>query len=572
MDTILEKIRGAIKRSAWVALLWAACAVPVPAKAQEVPDSVYKATLAQAMRKVAENSYPSAIMYFKQCIAQAPEQAVPYYQLAVIYARLGDDNQAVYYARKAFELAPESLWYEEYLLSLAVKYQKMEAVQAVFERRFVRDDSILPDLLDAYAYTQAWDKALAALNGYEKKHGRSMQTTAYRKDIYLKSKDYKNALAQLKVLQKASPDNAQYAVERAAVLGATGRADESWKYLEGFLAGHPADGYVAYNLLPHYNETGDHDKMFSALQVVAADTTLDVKDRLKVLDMTATVASRQEKYGLAFEKALDLILNGTREPLAYAYASEYYYTRGDEQRGFELLRQAVHGGFKDQNAILRLLYTEAQAEDFQALYKDARLVLDSIGESAEIHYLYGFAAHSLGDDRTAIPAFERGKELARGGSVPLYLDICSILGSLYGDRGDFEKSVENFEMVLMIDPDNAPALNNYGYQLACRGLDLDRARAMLEKALKIMPDEAAFLDSYAWILYLQKEYREALSVIERSLELDEDPSAEVLEHYYEILLAVGDEDRAAKAKERYEAKKVLENEQVAGEMPGEDGK
>ena len=94
--------------------------------------------------------------------------------------------------------------------------------------------------------------------------------------------------------------------------------------------------------------------------------------------------------------------------------------------------------------------------------------------------------------------------------------------------------------MLAIDPDNAGALNNYGYFMACRGKDLPRARAMLERALALQRDEPAFLDSYAWILYLQGDYPAALQVIERALSLDDDPSAEVLEHYYRILEASGD--------------------------------
>ena len=111
--------------------------------------------------------------------------------------------------------------------------------------------------------------------------------------------------------------------------------------------------------------------------------------------------------------------------------------------------------------------------------------------------------------------------------------------------------------MLAIDPDNAGALNNYGYFMACRGKDLPRARAMLERALALQRDEPAFLDSYAWILYLQGDYPAALQVIERALSLDDDPSAEVLEHYYRILEASGDA-RADQARERYQAKQAAE--------------
>ncbi len=552
------------KRPAFLFFAWmfGLFLIPGTMAAQPAQDSLYKVTLAQAMQKIAENSYPTAIFNLKKCIEMAPQDAVPYYQLANVYAQLDDGNMAVYYARKAFTLEPANMWYEEYLLTTAVKYRKMEAVQAVLERRFERDGRYLGDLLDTYAFTQSWDKSLSAVNAYEKTHGRSEKTIGYRKDIYLKSKDYKNALAQLKTLQKMSPDNSRYAAERAMIMGLTGQKEESWKYLEDFYRKHPADGYIAYTMLPHYNEVKDYDKMFEAMLVVAKDTSFSVQDRMKVIDMTAMIAMKEQKYLPEFEKALESILSTSNDPVVYAYGSEYYYSQKNEERGFDLLRKAVRGGFSDQGAVMRLLYTEAQAGNFKDLSDDARLILDSIGEAAEVYYMYGYAENSLGKTQSAISALERGKQLAKEGAVQLYVEICSMLGSLYNEAGDAVKSAENFELVLLIDPENAGALNNYGYFMACRGENLSRARTMLEKAVEIKPDEPAFLDSYAWILYLQKDYKGALLKIEESLALDENPSSEVLEHYYKILQANGDTQGAQAAKKRYEDKKKAEESEA----------
>ena len=541
--------------------------MPCAVAAQTAQDSLYRATLSQAMKKVAENNYPSAIYNLKQCIEMQPENAVPYYQLAGVYARLEDGNQAVYYARKAFTLAPDNVWYEEYLLFLASKYKKAEIVQTVLERRFARDDASPVELLDAYAYTQSWDKALSALDAYETRHGRSLITRQYRKDIYLKSGDYKNALAQLKVLQKASPDDSRYVVEKAMVMLRTGDEEGSWKYLEDFFRRHPDDGFVAYTMLSHYNQTKDYDRMFDALLVVAKDTSFNVQDRVKLLDMTAMIANKEQKYLPGFEKALECVLSTSDDPLPRAYASEYYYSRGDEVRGLDLLRKAVRGGFDDPMAVMRLLYTEARDNDYVSLSRDARLVLDSIGEDPEVYYLYGYAIHLQGETEKAVAALERGKQLAREGAVQLYVEICSLLGSLYDDMGDYPRSAENFELVLAIDPDNAGALNNYGYFMARRGENLPRARTLLEKALALRGDEPAFLDSYAWILFLQKDYRNALQTIERALALDPAPSAEILEHYYRILEALGD-DRAEAARKRYEEKKTTE-EQAGTALPAQ---
>ena len=389
------------------------------AQAQTSSDSLFRATLSQAMRKIADDSYPSAIYNLKQCIQMQPEDPVPYYQLSTVYARLDDDTQAVYYARKAFSLAPENLWYEEYLLYLATKYRKPEAVQAVLERRYSRDDTTLGELLDAYAYTESWDKALLALGTYEQRHGRSVATREYRKDIYLHSGDYKGAAEQLKALQKISPDNARYAVEKAMLLSATGDEKGSWDYLEDFFRRHPEDGYVAYTLLSHYHDLGDYARMFEALSVVASDTSFDAQNRLKVLDMTSKIAAQRPEYAPAFEQALGEIIASTDDPMAYAYGSEYYYSRGDEKRGRELLEKAVRGGFNDRAAVLQLLYAEARDNDLETLFHDARMVLDSIGEDPEVYYLYGFSAHSLGQTDQAVAALERGETTGpgRGGTT-----------------------------------------------------------------------------------------------------------------------------------------------------------
>lgn len=532
--------------------------------AQAAADSVFRASLSQAMRKIAQNSYPSAIYNLKECIDAMPDNPVPYYQLATVYAALEDGNQAVYYARKAFSLAPQNAWYQEYLLSLAGKYKKAEVLQLVLEQRFATDVSVLGDLLNAYAYTRSWDKALAALDKYEKQQGADAGSQEARKEIYLKSGNYKAALKSLKTLQKAAPDNSHYAVERTLAMAGVGDTAGSWKYLEAFQRAHPQDGYVAYTLLSHYREIGDARRVFDALQVVAADTVFSGQDKVKVLDKVAPLAVEQPAYRPQFEKALEQVLASSPEdPLVCAYASDYYYGQGREQEGFEWLRKAVRGGFGDRTAVLRLLYAEAQADDFSALQHDALRVLEDIGEDPEVYFLYGYACHQQGDDARAIPALECGKQMARESVLSLYVEICSLLGSLYHYMGDEARSAENFELVLAIDPDNAGALNNYGYFTACAGGDLSRAQQMLERALAIEADQAAFLDSYAWILYLRQDYRVALQAIERSLALDADPSAEVLEHYFRILKALND-PRTGEAEARYRQKQTEEQKVEAG--------
>ena len=528
---------------------------------QDNSDSLYNTALSEAMKNVAADNYPSSIMYLKECIKLKPGKPAPYYELSRVYGKLADGTQAVYYAKKAFALDENNLWYEEYLLSTAARHEKYDAVQMVLERRFARGEDVISGLLDAYSVTGDWDKSLSAVAAYEKKHGRSETSAVYRKDIYLKKKDFKNALAQLKILQKMSPDNSQYAIQRAMVLNASGHSDASWKYLEEFYSKHPSDGMVAYTLLSRYNELNDYDNMFSAIQVVAADTSIVVQDRIKILDMTAPIAAANAQYYPVFEKSLLKVLESAdKVPFAYAYAGDYYFSRGENKKGMEMLRKAIHKGFDDENAALKLLYAQAQEGYFKSLYDDARLVLQQNGENAQVYYLYSFAAHALGDLTTAISAMEQAKSLAKDGSMAFYVEVCAILGSYYHDAGNHDASDANFRLALKIDPENPGVLNNYAYFLALRGKELPEARRMIEKALSHEPEQPSFLDTYAWILYLQKDYAKARTTIERVLSIQADQSSEVLGHYRDILKACGDDEGARKADKMYLEKKAAERE------------
>ncbi len=56
---------------------------------------------------------------------------------------------------------------------------------------------------------------------------------------------------------------------------------------------------------------------------------------------------------------------------------------------------------------------------------------------------------------------------------------------------------------------NAPVLNYYGYMLADRGMRLDEAVALVQRALAQDPTNPAYLDSIGWAYYKQNKLAEA---------------------------------------------------------------
>ena len=98
-----------------------------------------------------------------------------------------------------------------------------------------------------------------------------------------------------------------------------------------------------------------------------------------------------------------------------------------------------------------------------------------------------------------------------------------------------------------MNPDFPPALNYLGYMWAERGTNLQEAFTMIDKALKLEPENGAFLDSMAWVLFQQGKAKEAVPWIEKALKFTNEPDPTLHDHLGDIYLKAGKRDRARDA-------------------------
>ena len=115
-------------------------------------------------------------------------------------------------------------------------------------------------------------------------------------------------------------------------------------------------------------------------------------------------------------------------------------------------------------------------------------------------------------------------------------------GQKFGSLDILERDLQR---VIELDPGNADALNALGYTLADQTERHKEAYALIERALTIKPEEAAFLDSMGWVLYRLDRLPEAIEYLRRAYQLF--PNDEVAAHLGEVLWMDG---------QRFKAKKI----------------
>ncbi len=122
-------------------------------------------------------------------------------------------------------------------------------------------------------------------------------------------------------------------------------------------------------------------------------------------------------------------------------------------------------------------------------------------------------------------------------------------GALFERAKDFDRAERAFRDVLARDPLHAPALNYLGYMFADRGERLDEAVDLIERALKIDPDNGSYLDSLGWALYKQKKLDRAEQVLASAAE-QLPANSVVQDHFGDVLSARGKPREAVQAWER----------------------
>lgn len=127
--------------------------------------------------------------------------------------------------------------------------------------------------------------------------------------------------------------------------------------------------------------------------------------------------------------------------------------------------------------------------------------------------------------------------------------IHEMISNEYAKSGYEEESVRFFEKALEKFPDDPELLNNYSYQLAEKGTELEKALEMAERAVSLKEKNITFLDTKAWALFRLGRYDEAEKIMD-AIFADEasyyhQSSEELYDHYVEIKKALNKSEELA---------------------------
>ena len=291
---------------------------------------------------------------------------------------------------------------------------------------------------------------------------------------------YEPALATLKKAQALSSDSDEILFNESLTYDALGRYAEATQVLQSL---------VTHSAKPD-NHYGDSDK----------------NNRSIFLDRLANVEREQNHTEAAVNAYKQLIpLGGEYAERGYQGAVDAYRDAKQYDKATDVAREAAKampGNKSIQLMLAGQLADTGHADEGVAL---ATAQLKHNDDDRDVYLALAQIDTRLRRWRDASADIDKAAALPTHGDDDSRY-VLFLRGALEERQKHYEAAEEQFRKILALDPNNSMTLNYLGYMLADRGVKLDDALAMLQKAVQLEPQNYAYLDSLGWVYFKLGQY------------------------------------------------------------------
>jgi tetratricopeptide (TPR) repeat protein len=506
--------------------------------------------------------YSKALLFFQRAAEINPDDAGVHYKIAEVLSKDSTRqglNMAVASIELSLKLERKNKYYYQLAAGLYAKLGNFPKAASTLEAMMKEIPDTEEGLYEQAAYhinAGKNDLAMKSLNRAESIFGTNELSSLQKQRLLLEDGKVNEAMAEAERLIKAFPDEPNYVMAFAEMLNQNNQAANAIQYLEKYNASNPGDGNARLLLSAFYKEAGQAEKGNALLASVFDDASVDPSSKVLVIGtLNAEIQQAHEKKtpSASLEQlAISLFqklesTNGADENVSLVGA-DLYLTLNQTTEAIFFYRKSIRQGASGFEPWQNLLLLESQTNQFDSLIAHSEAGLELFPNQAMLYYFNGFGHFRKKNFNEAIYSLEQAKKLSPGNNQ-LLGDVNGMLGDIYNATHQYEKSDQAYEDALAIDPSNAYVLNNYSYFLSLRKEKLDKAEIMASKLAKMFPDNATYLDTYGWVLFVKQKYKEAKKVMEKATSLQQ-ANAIHFEHYGDILFQLGDVDGAVRQWEK----------------------
>lgn len=503
----------------------------------------------EAMRLKEKKDYASAFGLLQHCLDIHPNAASALYEVSQYYMFLRQVPQGQEALERAVASAPDNYWYSQGLASLYQQQNELDKAITLLEQmavRFPGKQDPLFNLLDLYGRQEKYDEVISTLNRLEKHMGKNEQLSMEKFRIYLQMKDDKKAFQEIESLVQEYPMDMRYQVILGDVYLQNGKKQEAYDVYQKVLAAEPDNPMAIFSMASYYKQTGQEGLYQQQLDTLLLNKKVTPDTKVSVMRQMIVENEQADKDSTQIIALFDRIMKQEQDdpqiPMLYA---QYLLSKNMEAESVPVLEQVVDLDPTNKAARMMLVGTAVRKEDYKQIIKVCEPGIEATPDALEFYYYLAIAYNQAEQPDSVVSICKRALEHTTADSKKeVVSNFYSILGDMYHTQKQMKEAYAAYDSALVYNPSNIGALNNYAYYLSVERRDLDKAEEMSYKTVKAEPNNATYLDTYAWILFEKGNYAEARIYIDNAMKSDDEKSDVIVEHCGDIYYMTGDVDGA----------------------------
>ncbi len=503
----------------------------------------YQYALIEAVKQKNLGNLPGAMELYRMVIEENDSVAVAHYELGTLLAMTGKSKEAINHLVRANDLNPDNKWFfESYIDVLLMNKEYKASVKLLKQRIRESPENIdhLYKLANVYFLEGKAKRAIKTLVRIEDHYGISDKITMLKANIYEKEKEYLKARREVEKLIEVFPESIEFHVVAAELALKNDNTDVAADLYEEVFELDSLNIYALTNLTDYYRQKEAYSKSLYYLERSFRSEAIPYEKKMAILSFYLS----DEYFFKNFSRELSYLINTMLEMYPdkkeiHLFGTDFFIQHNQYGNALDALIPVLEQGEKKyeiwKQGILLANATGRKEDMLRITTKAFRLFPDS----AEIIYYKGIAEYENNDYKALIVTFS-SENIEKFARQELISQARILNAEALYRIGDYPGSDSLFRSIIMMEPDNFMAMNNFSYYLSERGKGLEEAEKYSRMTLNNDPLNSTYLDTYAWILYKMERYEDAGKYIQKALNNGAGDDAEVNEHAGDIFRELGE--------------------------------
>lgn len=525
----------------------------------------------------ASGKFDAAYDAFNYCLAIDSTASAVLYELSSFYVQLNRPDKSVEMLKRAVANSSDNFTYRMALASMS-RSQGMYGEAADEYEKLVKDYPSKPELnyylADALTQEGEIAKAIDAYDSLEQSIGMNEALSMQKYKLYNSLEQSDKAFKEIEKLADKYPMEARYRIMLGDLHLEKNDTVKALDYYKQAYAIDPANPYYIVSMANYYEAVGDKDAAETQIRNALINEQLDVDTKVAILSRYILKLQQTQKGTESANDLFRTLLEQHPEDteLKQMYGALLMAQGKNEEARFQF--QLITEMEPDNAAAWQQLLSFAlKSEDIPEVIRICTRCQELFPEAPEYYFYLGIAYYQQEKYQEALNTYYAGLNIIPAENVGLKSDFYGQIGDIYYQMKKMDQAYKSYDEALKYNDKNIVVLNNYAYFLSLDKKDLKKAERMSAMAVKLEPNNSTYLDTYAWIFFVQGNYSLAKIYIENALANDKTNSAELIDHYGDILFMSGEKEKAVeqwkKAKETGKESEVL-NRKIAEEKYIED--